>query len=183
MEKQKISVKKVLEYKDAVAYIEDLAKSFKSGSIVIESGEEHVVMKPSARVAIKVEAKAKDDKQKIAFELSWTEADRAELKISDKAPEAKPAAPAVVPEGGAPAERPEAKTPATKTPAMAPAKTEPKTVAKTEAKPVAKTEAKKSSPEKAEKKVQKAAAKTARKVAKKTAKQSSKKAPAKPAGK
>lgn len=91
MEKQKISVKKVLEYKEAVGYMEDLAKSLKSGSIVIESGEEHVVMTPSAQVAIKVEAKIKDGKQKIGFELSWTDAPRADLKISDTEPAAPPA--------------------------------------------------------------------------------------------
>ncbi|MEZ7197156.1 amphi-Trp domain-containing protein [Pseudodesulfovibrio karagichevae] len=121
MEKQKISVKKVLEYKDAVSYIEDLAKSFRSGTIVLESGEEHVVMKPSAQVGIKVEAKVKNDKQKIAFELSWSEASGGDLKIGDTRPET---VPAVQPEGGAPAVQPEAKAPATKTPAMAPARTE-----------------------------------------------------------
>jgi amphi-Trp domain-containing protein len=121
VEKQKISVKKVLEYKDAVSYIEDLAKSFRSGTIVLESGEEHVVMKPSAQVAVKVEAKTKKDKQKISFELSWSETEAADLKIGDARPET---VPAVQPEGGAPAVQPEAKTPATKEPARAPAKTE-----------------------------------------------------------
>jgi len=120
VEKQKISVKKVLEYKDAVSYIEDLAKTFRSGTIVLESGEEHVVMKPSAQVAIKVEAKVKNDKQKIAFELSWSEASGAELKIGDTHPGT---VPVVQPEGGAPAVQPEAKPPAAKEPAMAPAKT------------------------------------------------------------
>ncbi|WP_207264621.1 amphi-Trp domain-containing protein [Desulfovibrio sp. Huiquan2017] len=163
MEKQKISVKKVLEYQDAVSYIEDLAKSFKSGTIVVESGEERVVMKPSAQVSIKVEAKAKSDKQKIAFELSWTEAAGAELKIGDA--EATPA-PAIRPEGGAPALKPEAEPPATKTPAMAPAKSE-------EAKPPARTEAKSEAGKPAPKKhVPKGA----------TKKSTPKKRPAKPAG-
>lgn len=132
MEKQKINVKKVLEYQDAVSYIEDLAKGFKSGTIVVESGGERVVLKPSAQVAVKVEAKIKHDKQKIAFELSWSEAAGAELRIGDTEPAP---APAVRPEAGAPAMKPEAKTPAAKTPAMAPAKTE-------AAKPPAKTEPK-----------------------------------------
>lgn len=121
MDKQKINVKKVLEYKDAVSYIEDLAKSFRSGTIVLESGEEQLVMKPSAQVAVKVEAKTKKDKQKISFELSWSEAESADLKIGDHQTEA---VPAVQPDGGAPAVQPEAKTPATREAAKAPAMAE-----------------------------------------------------------
>jgi amphi-Trp domain-containing protein len=121
MDKQKINVKKVLEYKDAVSYIEDLAKSFRSGTIVLESDEEQLVMKPSAQVAVKVEAKAKKDKQKISFELSWSEAESADLKIDDHQTEA---VPAVQPDGGAPAVQPEAKTPATREAAKAPAMAE-----------------------------------------------------------
>lgn len=200
MEKQKISVKKVLEYQDAVSYIEDLAKSFRSGTIVLESGEEHVVMKPSAQVAIKVEAKVKNDKQKIGFELSWSEASGAELKIGDTQPGT---VPVVQPEGGAPAVQTEAKPPAAKEPAMAPAKTEAakapaKTASETPAetkpeaapKPQAKPEGKQAAPKKS------AAPKTAAKktAAKKTAakkptakkgaakKTTAKKTPAKPAG-
>ncbi|WP_272701642.1 amphi-Trp domain-containing protein [Desulfovibrio sp. Fe33] len=119
MEKQKLSVKKVLEYKEAVSYIEDLAKSFKSGTIVLESGEELVVMKPSAQVTVKVEAKVKNDKQKIGFELSWNDTSETDLKIGDAVP-----APAVRPESGAPAVKPAAKVPAAKEPAMPPAKNE-----------------------------------------------------------
>jgi amphi-Trp domain-containing protein len=197
VEKQKISVKKVLEYEDAVSYIEDLAKSFRSGTIVLESGEEHVVMKPSAQVAIKVEAKVKHDKQKIGFELSWSETPDAELKIGDTEPAP---APAVRPEGAAPAVQPEAKTPAAKEPAMAPAKTEQakapaKTAPETPAKPAPEPEAGKTTPKKtAAKKTatgktapKKAAAKktTAKKAAPKKAgakKPSAGNASAKPAG-
>ncbi|EGB16127.1 hypothetical protein DND132_2924 [Pseudodesulfovibrio mercurii] len=142
MDKQKISVKKVLEYKDAVSYIEDLARSFRSGTIVVESGGEHVVMTPGAQVAVKVEAKVKNDKQKIGFELSWTEAGGDELRIGDAEPAP---APAIQPEGGAPAMKPAAQAPAAKIPAMAPATTEPARVpATTEARPEseAKSEAK-----------------------------------------
>lgn len=118
MEKQKLSVKKVLEYKDAVSYIEDIAKSFRSGTIVLESDEEQVVMKPSAQVAVKVEAKVKNDKQKIGFELSWNDTSETDLKIGDTVH----AAPAVQPQGGAPAVKPEAQAPVAKEPAMPPAK-------------------------------------------------------------
>lgn len=165
MEKQKISVKKVLEYKEAVGYMEDLAKSLKSGSIVIESGEEHVVMTPSAQVAIKVEAKVKDGKQKIGFELSWTDAPRADLKISDTEPAAPPAKRV---EAGVPAAKAEAQPPATREPADPPAKAEPAAEAKAEKK-TAEPEGK--SDKKAGKKAAKKTAKPARKAAKPAKKQ------------
>jgi len=185
VDKQKINVKKVLEYKDAVSYIEDLAKSFRSGTIVLESGGEHVAMKPSAQVSIKVEAKTKKDKQKIAFELSWTEAASADLKIGETQPETVPVA---QPEGGAPAVQPKAKAPATQEPAKTPAKAEKaqppaknvsEVPAKTETKTAAsKTETKTAASKTATKKS--AGTKTA---TKKTAPQkTAKKAPAKPAG-
>ncbi|WP_319581708.1 amphi-Trp domain-containing protein [uncultured Pseudodesulfovibrio sp.] len=173
MDKQKISVKKVLEYKDALSYIEDLAKSFRSGTIVLESGEEHVVMKPAPQVSIKVEAKTKKDKQKIAFELSWSEAASEDLKIGDKQPAT---VPAVQPEGGAPAVQTEARPPATKEPAKTPAMAE---KAEAPAKTVSDVPAKAAAPKAAAKKptAKKAAAK------KTTAKKKTvKKAPAKPAG-
>ena len=189
MEKQKISVKKVLEYKDAVSYIEDLAKSFRSGTIVLESGEEHVVMKPSAQVAIKVEAKTKKDKQKIAFELSWSEAATGDLKIGDTRPETVPVA---QPEGGAPAVLPEASAPAIKEPVKTPAKTASEVPAKKEAEknaPKAAAAKKTAAPKAAAKKTttKKTAAKKAaakKSAAKKPAarKTTAKKAPAKPAG-
>lgn len=176
MDKQKINVKKVLEYKDAVSYIEDLAKSFRSGTIVLESGGEHVAMKPSAQVSIKVEAKTKKDKQKIAFELSWTEAASADLKIGETQPETVPVA---QPEGGTPAVQPKAKAPATQEPAKTPAKAEKaqppaKNVSEVPAKTETKTAASKTATKKS------AGTKTA---TKKTAPQkTAKKAPAKPAG-
>ncbi|WP_316897765.1 amphi-Trp domain-containing protein [Pseudodesulfovibrio indicus] len=155
MEKQKISVKKVLEYKEAVGYMEDLARSLKSGSIVIESGEEHVVMTPSAQVAIKVEAKIKDGKQKVAFELSWTDAPRADLKISDTEPAAPPA---TRPEPAAPATQTEAQPPATREEAAPPAKTAPK-APKADDKSANKAKKKPAKPQKAPKKAAKPAKK------------------------
>jgi len=153
MEKEKIDVKTTLQFKDAVSYLEDLTKSFKSGTIVIESGENSVAMKPGEQIAIKVEAKRKKNKQKIGFEISWSDTENDNFKISDQmtAPvpaEIKPAAPpaAVTPasapanrvEAASPATKEEAKTPATKPKAKAPAKK-----AATKRKPV-KTTSKKS---------------------------------------
>jgi hypothetical protein len=58
-----------------------------SGKIVIESGDEHVTLVPDEHVDIKIEAKAKKDKQKFSFEVSWFDNGKADLKISDKEPQ------------------------------------------------------------------------------------------------
>lgn len=88
MDKQKISVKKSLTCKEAVAYMQALVDSLESGKIVVESGEERVTLTPSKHIDIEVEAKTKKNKQKFGFEISWSNQDDAQLKISDGEPEA-----------------------------------------------------------------------------------------------
>ena len=83
MENQKISVKMDLPYKEAVSYMKALVESLESGKIVVENGEEHVTLTPMEHVDIKVEAKAKKDKQKFSFEISWSDQTEANLKISE----------------------------------------------------------------------------------------------------
>lgn len=88
MEKQKIGIKTSLTYKEVIAYLKDFVKSLESGKIVLESGGEHVTLTPTENVHVKIEAKAKKDKQKLSFEISWCEPAEADLKIGDKEPEA-----------------------------------------------------------------------------------------------
>lgn len=132
MEKQKIGVKMNLPYTEAVAYLEDLLKSLKAGTIVVESGGDHVTMKPGDNVVIEVEAKVKKGKQKFGLEIGWTDGAAGDLTISDTEPEPEPekqAAPPTAPEKAAPApEKAPAKKPAAKKTAT------PKTPAKPAAK-------------------------------------------------
>lgn len=71
MEKSKLSVTQQLAYTDAVAYLEALVESFKSGNIVVEQAGEFVTLSPREHVEVTIEAKAKKDKQKFSLELSW----------------------------------------------------------------------------------------------------------------
>lgn len=127
MEKQKIEVKKNLEYTEAIAYMEALLQSLKAGTIVVQSGEDHITMTPAEHIGIKVEAKSKKGKQKFGLEISWTEGSSTDLTITDK----EPAAPPATKESAEVAAREEAKTPANRVKAETPAeKPEAKTPAK-----------------------------------------------------
>lgn len=95
MEKRKIGVKMSLSYSEVVAYLEDLLKSFKSRKIVVQTGEDHLVMTPPEQVGVKVEAKIKKDRQSIGFELSWVQCEPGGLSISDREPEPAQAVPAM----------------------------------------------------------------------------------------
>ena len=116
MEKQKIGVKMNLPYTEAVAYLEDLLKSLKAGTVVVESGGDHVTMKPGDNVVIEVEAKVKKGKQKFGLEIGWTDGTAGDLTISDTEPEPeKTAAPPTAPAKAAPApKKGPAKKPAAK---------------------------------------------------------------------
>ena len=107
MEKQKIDVKVSLTYKEVVSYLKDFVKSLESGKIVVQSGSEHVTLVPTENVHVKVEAKAKKDKQKLSFEISWSAPLEADLRIGDTEPE--PPAPAEPKPVAEPKPAPEAK--------------------------------------------------------------------------
>ncbi|MES9995695.1 amphi-Trp domain-containing protein [Desulfovibrio aminophilus] len=101
-EKCKVSIDQYVEVKQVVAYLEDLVRGLKAGSIMVQHGEESVVLTPPDMVEMEVEAKQKKDKSKFALELSWRAAPaaaREEACCKDKdgkaeAPAAKPADPA-----------------------------------------------------------------------------------------
>ncbi|MBG0788950.1 MAG: amphi-Trp domain-containing protein [Desulfovibrionaceae bacterium] len=121
MEKQKIGVKMNLPYAEAVSYLEDLLKSLKSGTVVVQSGDDHVTMKPGDNVTVEVEAKVKKGRQKFALEIEWAENGPGDLTITDKEPEPapepaeKPAAPvAQKPASPAPAKKAAPRKPAAK---------------------------------------------------------------------
>lgn len=147
MEKKKIEVKKNLEYTKAIAYMEDLLQSLKAGTIVVQSGDEHLTMTPGEHIEIKVEAKSKKGKQKFGFELSWTESEAADLTISDTVPDTQlvkkeASEVATKQEAKTPAKTVKAETPATKPAAKTPAKQAPAKKAASKKKAPGKSKAK-----------------------------------------
>ncbi|CCH49415.1 amphi-Trp domain-containing protein [Pseudodesulfovibrio piezophilus] len=144
MEKQKIDVKMTLTYTEAVAYMEALLESFKSGTIVVSRDGDHVSLTPAETVGIEVEAKVKKGKQKFSFELTWTEGSNGDFVIGDTIPkddlapvtspgsEMTAVQPAAVPAekvSAVPAERVSAEPPAVTSPVAGPS-AEKKTVKK-----------------------------------------------------
>jgi amphi-Trp domain-containing protein len=91
MDKNKIEVKQVMAYEDALGYLEALVKSFREGRIVVRKGEEFLTLTPPESVEIEVSAKQKKNKEKFSLELSWLayEEDGEALIITDKEPEPK----------------------------------------------------------------------------------------------
>lgn len=88
MDKNKIEVKQVMAYEDALGYLEALVKSFREGRIVVRKGEEFVTLTPTETVEIEVSAKQKKEKGKFSLELTWLniEEDGEPLVISDQEP-------------------------------------------------------------------------------------------------
>lgn len=70
-EKCKVEIEQYVETKEAIKYLEDLVKGLKSGTIVIQHGEESVTLTPPDMVELELEAKQKKDKSKFVLELSW----------------------------------------------------------------------------------------------------------------
>ncbi len=98
MEDQKISVKAILPYTEAVDYMKAIVRSMESGKIVVENSESHVTLVPLENIEIQVKAKSKKGSQKISIEIGWSEPGKTDLKICDKEPvapavEAKPETP------------------------------------------------------------------------------------------
>ncbi len=96
-EKCKVSFKQYVESKEALRYLEELVKGFKSGSIVIQQGEESVALTPPDMVELEVEAKQKKDKSKFVLELSWKTAPAVAEESKGCCSDADPMVPAAKP--------------------------------------------------------------------------------------
>lgn len=91
MAKKEIEFKGTLEQKQLVTYLEDLIKSIKAGTVVVQHGAEHIALSPQDAMELEVEAKQKDDKEKLSIKLSWRKTVAAAeapetFKISAEAP-------------------------------------------------------------------------------------------------
>lgn len=91
-EKCKVEIEQYVETKEAIKYLEDLVKGLKSGTIVIQHGEESVTLTPPDMVELELEAKQKKDKSKFVLELSWKSMPAMAEAPMDKPVEKKPEA-------------------------------------------------------------------------------------------
>lgn len=87
MEKQKLEVKMMLPYEEAVEYLESFLASLKSGRVVIRKDDEVVSMEPAEQLHLTIGAKTKKGRHKFSFEASWEDTTDSGFSISDKLPE------------------------------------------------------------------------------------------------
>lgn len=142
MEKDKLELTTIMGLADAADYLEAFAEGLRAGRILVERGEDSLVLGPPDLVQVEVGAKSKKGRQKFSLEVQWQVAASAEpLRIEpvreSAAPEvpeqAAPEAPAVPEPEAGPAPKPEQ---------------EPEAAAKPKAKPKAKKPAAKAKPAK-----------------------------------
>lgn len=92
MSKKEVSLKRTMETKQVISYMEDIVSSMKAGTVCVQRGDEFVTLKPSAPIEMEIEAEQKKDKESLVIELSWRTAATAsgepeKIMISAKEPE------------------------------------------------------------------------------------------------
>ena len=96
MDKDKIEMKTIMESAAVAEYLTQLAKGFKSGSIVVEKDGESLTLTPAETAEVEVEARVKKDKARFSLEVTWRTAasmdEAASFKISAEASDAAKAA-------------------------------------------------------------------------------------------
>lgn len=88
MDKREVSLKAKFEQSKVIAYLEDLVKSMKEGTICVQQGTDIVTLKPSNYIEVELEASIKKHKERLSLELCWrVEKDEEEPEFSISANE------------------------------------------------------------------------------------------------
>jgi amphi-Trp domain-containing protein len=91
MSDNSIELRKVIEIRNAVEYLEALVAGLKAGNIVVEQGERKLTLSPPPIVELQIEAKQKKAKGKFVMELQWksgaVEDVEESMQISSQVPE------------------------------------------------------------------------------------------------
>ena len=94
METNKVKVKQAVDAGSAAEYLEAFCDGLRKGRVVVERGDEFVVLPVADLVELEVKAKKKRDKAKFSMELSWRIA--SEAAASSIPGKDEPAVPATV---------------------------------------------------------------------------------------
>lgn len=93
--KSGISVKGTMDFKSVATFLDDLVKSFKDKTVVVQRGDEFVTLKPADSIDIELEAVMKKGKQKLTLELAWREEiesqEEVSFRVTSREPEPEPA--------------------------------------------------------------------------------------------
>jgi amphi-Trp domain-containing protein len=74
--KNEVSFKGSFTLEQFGEYLTKLTEGFTNGAVVIQKGEERVVLRPGTVVKVEVKAKQKDDGAKLELEVKWKTADQ-----------------------------------------------------------------------------------------------------------
>lgn len=94
--KSGISVKGSMDFKSVTSFLEDLVKSFKDKTVVVQRGTEFVTLKPTDTIDLELEAAVKKGKQKLTVELAWREDVQSDEEVSFRVTSTEPEPVAVV---------------------------------------------------------------------------------------
>lgn len=88
MKDKKMKVEGVMELSQAITYLENVLDSLKQGQLVLEAGQESLVLSPPSIVDFEMEVARKKDKEKFQVEISWKTGSKAkgtvEVVVSSK---------------------------------------------------------------------------------------------------
>ncbi|WP_147822451.1 amphi-Trp domain-containing protein [Salidesulfovibrio onnuriiensis] len=85
MHKNKIDMKLSLSREEAISYLEDLLKSLKAGTVVVQEGEDFVSMVPGEQVLVNLGAQMDTDRNSFNFTMSWSQTEHRDLAVQEKA--------------------------------------------------------------------------------------------------
>lgn len=88
-ERQDLSLTMLTRSEKLATYLEALAKALRGGAIEIESGNQKLLMKPEGEIDFYLKAYRRGIRNKISFDLRWTNRPDTMLELNIKEPSAK----------------------------------------------------------------------------------------------
>lgn len=71
MSRKEVGIKRTVELAEAIKYLQDLAGCLKKKEVYVQQGKEYLTLSPKEKVLLEVSAKAKKEKEKLSFSISW----------------------------------------------------------------------------------------------------------------
>lgn len=69
--KNKVSTKKQMAIPELVTFLENITAGMHSGNVVVECGSDAIVMRVPGEVKVELEARQKNEKNKIILGITW----------------------------------------------------------------------------------------------------------------
>lgn len=71
MGKDKFKSKSIMSREDLIAYLETVLAGLRQGTLILDSEERPLILRPSDSIEAELEIKQKSDKEKLELKLSW----------------------------------------------------------------------------------------------------------------